>query len=539
MKNFIKEYFPYVLIVSCITLPFFLNSGYVFLVDFNFGPNVSADILNSNFLVVLIIKILSLFYFYPFGEKLFISLVLFLVLLGGKKIAEHLSQNRWIVIITSLFLLFNPFVYQRIMYGQISIVGAFGLLCLSLGYSLSYIKEGKNSNLYMWSILNALSFQFSTHFVFLSFLLNFSFLAILFFLKTDKRKLLKIILVLLFCAITLNLNWILGYIIKPSQLNFNQRFTYDDLEAFQISGQNGLEALGNVVMMSGFWAKERGIYVDLSGVGQIWGTSFLLLLPIILAGLFFGLRKKEHRPMLLGLIFIFFIAVILAVGIRLPVSREITYWLFNNVPFYKGLRESGKWVSLIVVIYGILLALGLEHLSKYKIIRENKTLSVVLICLLIVMQSPFLLFGFYGQTRPVNYPEDWKEINKYIASQQDGKYCKDLVLFLPWHLYMSFSWIDNRLIANPANSFFSCKIIQGTNMEWAGIYDNSGDKNGMIIEQWIKEKKSVDFFKNNGLNIKYIILAKEVDWQEYQWIDKIDGLKIEKETDNLKLYRVN
>jgi len=537
--SWLTEYYIYIIVVLAIVLPLFLNKGYVFLIDFNFGPNVLVDIFSSGFLTIAIINIFSLFHFYAFGEKLFIAAVILLVLLGGKKIAESLSQNRWIVFITSLFFLFNPFVYQRIMYGQIGVVAAFGLLCLALGYGLSYVKDRKDFDLYKWGIFTGLSFQFSPHFIFFSFIAYGFIFSILLWKKMERRELQKIILVLLFFAVILNINWILGYFTKHSQLDFKQRFNLNDLIAFQTAGKTGTEALGNVLMMSGFWAKDRGMYIDFTGAGGDWGVSFLLLSPIILLGLFLGLKNKESRLLMLGLIFIFIISVILAVGIRLSVSREITYWLFHNVPFYKGLRESGKWISLIVIIYGILLALGLNQLSKYKIVRENKFLSAILISLLIVMQSPFLLFGFNGQIKPVNYPKDWQEIDQYIISHKKDKECSDVILFLPWHLYMSFSWVNNRLIVNPANSFFSCPVIQGTNMEWAGIYDNSGNRNGKIIKEWLEKKNEPNFLKDRGLNVQYIILVKEVDWQEYEWLNNLSGLKLTKEMDTLRLYEIN
>ena len=105
-------------------------------------------------------------------------------------------------------------------------------------------------------------------------------------------------------------------------------------------------------------------------------------------------------------------------------------------------------------------------------------------------------------------------------------------------MYMSFNWVGN-LVANPAKYFFSCPVIQGTNMEWGGIYDNSADATGQKIEDWLYNKKDIDYLNNNDLNIKYIILAKEVDWQNYFWLDEIPGLRFEKETENLRLYKIN
>ena len=78
------------------------------------------------------------------------------------------------------------------------------------------------------------------------------------------------------------------------------------------------------------------------------------------------------------------------------------------------MRESQKWVSLLVVVYGIFLALALDRLFSKKIIEKNKVLSLIIIGGVIIMQAPLLLFAFGGQIKPTNYPKDWLEVNDYI-----------------------------------------------------------------------------------------------------------------------------
>ncbi len=101
-----------------------------------------------------------------FIQKLFITITLFIVLMGTKKIAENFLNNKWLVFIVSLFGLFNPFIYDRIMYGQIGVVLAFGLMCLCFGYMLKYLTTRKNKNLVYAGIFVGLSLIFSKHFLF-------------------------------------------------------------------------------------------------------------------------------------------------------------------------------------------------------------------------------------------------------------------------------------------------------------------------------------------------------------------------------------
>ncbi len=544
MKNWIKEYSPYIFVVFVVILPLFFTSGYLFFMDFYFGPNVSMDFFSNGFLITFLVKLFSLFHFYDVGQKIFIGVVLFIVLLGAKKLLENFIHEKWLVFLSSLFFLFNPFVYDRLMYGQIGIVAAFSFLCLGISYLLEYFKNKGRKQIYLTGFFTGLAIQFSPHVVFFFSLTYLIFVFILLINKAKLKEIIKNSVILFTLILILNANWLVGFFVAPSgTLQFiSQGIQLRDLVVFQTSGKTGIDALKNVVMMSGFWGKDRLIYIDLTKQKENWGRSFWFLFPLIIWGVVIGIKRKEYRSLTIGLLILFVVAVILSVGIRLPIFKEITYWLFNSVPFYKGLRESQKWVSLVVMTYGIFLALGLEKLFSKKIVKNNNIISSIVLGSVIIMQAPLLLFGLAGQVTPTDYPKDWSEINRYIIDNQipvasnQSQTCKDTILFLPWHMYMNFNWIGH-VVANPASSFFSCPVIQGTNMEWGGIYDNSLDPVGQKVETWLQGSHDVNSLKHSGLNIKYIILAKEVDWQDYAWLDGLSGIKVEKETDTLKLYK--
>ena len=233
---------------------------------------------------------------------------------------------------------------------------------------------------------------------------------------------------------------------------------------------------------------------------------------------------------------LFLISVILAAGIRIPVGRELTYFLFNHLPLYKGLRESQKWVSVTSAMYLIFLSLGLRELFATKIVQRNAFSMKFFIGAIIVMQAPLLLFGFVGQVKPIQYPNDWYAANDAIVRDSG---CSGAILFLPWHMYMSFSWIG-KIVANPAPSFFQCPVISGTDMEWGGIYDNSQSVQGREFIEWFESKGKNDILLNDKtLNIKYIVLAKELDWQNYAWIDTLPKVTLFQDTATLRVYKIN
>jgi len=124
-------------------------------------------------------------------------------------------------------------------------------------------------------------------------------------------------------------------------------------------------------------------------------------------------------------------------------------------------------------------------------------------------------------------------LNKSAPSPE----CSDRVLFLPWHLYMSFNWVG-KIISNPAPAFFACPVSSGTDMEWGGIYDNSTNSDGAAVAAWLAARGKGGAPKLAGSPIRYVILAKEVDFASYRWIEDLPYVKPLLETRTLLVYEV-
>lgn len=547
----VKDILPYIPVVLAIVIPLFFDSGYVFMTDFVWASNMNLlDWASGFFYFNLIIKILSFALPLDFLQKLFLSLAILTALLGGKKIADNFLESKWLVFVASLFFVFNPFVYDRIMYGQVWMVFACGFLFLAAGYLLEYLDKSRPKSFLLAALFASLAIQSANYFIFFAaifYLLSF----VLLFVPNGHREVkarIKLFGLAALIVFSLNANWLVGNFFGKADIGkfLSSGISKQDLVAFQTSGKTGGEALKNVMMMSGFWGKDQYRYKDLTQIKENWGRSLYFLLPLILLGLYSALKRKKEkenfnlRYFAIGLIFIYVAAVTLAVGIRLPVAREITYWLFDNLPFYKGLRETQKWASVIVVVYGIFLALGIKEFFKYKFVSANKYLFALFLGGIIIMQAPLLLWGFGGQVKPVDYPKDWYEANEFISLESlkaGSEKCADKILFLPWHLYMSFGWLG-KIVANPAGTFFTCPVIRGTNMEWGGIYDNSQSVEGSLAGEWLDKKGGTGLIEKNELNIKWIILAKELDWRNYLWINNTKRINLAKETETLLVYKI-
>ncbi|MFA5047592.1 MAG: hypothetical protein WC516_00960 [Patescibacteria group bacterium] len=514
-----------ILAVLSIAWPWFLKPGYLFFTDFVWGPNMPIKWYDNWFFLDLAVRGAAQIIPVDFLQKVFICLVLFVVVRGAHHLVREIiliqkkterAPSSGLVFILSLFALFNPFVYDRVMYGQFNIVAALGFMCLALACLLSYIRSNKLRAAIGVGVFSGLTILFSMHFIFpLALLVLLLVIYTLLKKQINWKQFLKVFGLTLFFIITINLNWLLGLTGQmPNVFNaVTIQISSQDLVAFQTSGKTGGEAITNVLMMSGFWGKDQRRYADLTSFGANWGRSFFLLLPLILYGVWLGFRSpdKKKRGFTLGLIILFAVSAFLAIGIRTGPTKAITLWLFDHLPFYRGLRETQKWVALEVVIYLIFLSCGAKELfCKKPVVRLDAVFKIVLVAI-IVMQAPLLLWGFGGQIRPTKYPADWYQADSKISATGS---CQGNILFLPWHAYMSFNWIGN-IVSNPAKSFFSCPTISGTNMEWKGIYDNSGDKNAQQITKWLVSGGQTNLLTVGNLNVNYIVLAKELDWQNY------------------------
>jgi hypothetical protein len=530
IKKLISDFWPSAIAIILIVLPWFFKSGYLFFTDTVWGPNIKLDWTSSWFLFNLLVKALSFIFSIAFLEKIFITGVLVLILLGGRFFVKTISENisSGLVFVLSLFALFNPFVYDRALYGQFGVLISYGCVFFILAYLYKAWQTLDFKNLYPAAIFTAIALMFSVHFIFL--LLPFY---ILFFIVVLKRKnFWRAALFSLAIVLVLNANWILAITINASPLTgfVEQGISQQDLVAFQTAGKDGPETLSNVLLMSGFWGKDQLRYNDLTKVPG-WQKSFIFLSPLIIYG--FYLSFKKNKKLSLSLLAIFVVAVLLAIGIKSEATRGLSWFLYDHLPLYKGLREPQKWVAVIIPIYLYFLTLGASRFGQVKVIKNNRIVSGFILAGIIMMGAPFLFWGFNRQAVATPYPKDWSDVNNYLVNQAPQSYgCSDKVLFLPWHMYLSFNWAG-KIIANPASAFFTCPVISGTNMEWGGIYDNSLSSDGTLVSAWLASQG-----KSNPPAVRYIILAKEVDFSSYLWLNNLSYVKPLFETNTLIVYEI-
>ena len=233
------------------------------------------------------------------------------------------------------------------------------------------------------------------------------------------------------------------------------------------------------------------------------------------------------------------IGLLLAAGASNQYTGPVFMWLFDNILFFKGYREPQKFIALVVLAYAYLGGLGVSSLERDWRKTGKKLYAVLIIAALLtpLIYTFPMFFGFWGQLQTTDYPASWYEVDEILKNDsQEVNF-----LFLPWHQYMDFSWVKNRdkRIANPAAVFFSKPVIQGDNVEAGAIYSTSTNPTSKYIEFLLANK---DNYTNAGellslVNVKYIALAKEVDWEKYLFLYNQTDLEIIYDSPEIVLFK--
>jgi len=208
------------------------------------------------------------------------------------------------------------------------------------------------------------------------------------------------------------------------------------------------------------------------------------------------------------------------------------------VPFFAGFREPQKFVAVLALMYAYFMMEGASWLlAKAALWRKRAVYPVTAVALLLVLAytSP-MLWGFYGQIQPVRYPDDWATMNRTLNQQSNS----GAVLFLPWHLYMSFNF-SGRIIANPAANYFDRTIVSSDDPEVAGVAPQTRNATRERIQQTIlpaAARGEPVVAQLRALGVGYVLLDKDLNWRDYAWLDHQSGSELVQETASFKLYKL-
>jgi hypothetical protein len=281
--------------------------------------------------------------------------------------------------------------------------------------------------------------------------------------------------------------WIAPYFINQNKSVLNS-FDQSNQLAFKTVGGNGAATIFNVLTLYGFWGERESwsnYFLSPKANPIFWPIILVVLVDVIFVGIIYTWRVRRKEA-------IFFLcigltALILALGLGISPFRWFNAWLFNNIGFWRGFRDTQKFSGLLALAYAYFGGFGFFAIAEYiskKLPKIYKSVLLILFLIPIFYTYP-MIGGFVGQLKPVWYPQSWYSA-KNILDNDNGDY---QALFLPWHQYMSLDFNNDIITANPAKNFFGRKIIQGDNMEVGGVFSQSRDLRNLEIQNIILDNK--------------------------------------------------
>ena len=558
---FSKHYFYYFVfsILSLVLVMNFFSPGYILTLDMIFTPDtfrISDPFYGlgnqySTLPLYAFLDFLGIFFSNEIIQKLLFFLVFFVSGVSMYKLCpEEWGIGRYFA---GFLYMINPFIYVRFLAGHWLILLSYAVSPIVIKSFMDFFEfpspspsSSTKRSLYV-AFLITVVFFIETHTPFLL-LIVFGIFYIVKILESGKnaQKVIGIskgsLLIGLFLLL-LNSYWLV-----PSFTGNNTllgEITSSDLYTFTTKHDINFNTLFTTASMYGFW---RGGYLYAKDLLPYWYLFFIFILFLAVHGFTLNYRHPEHGVYVRAFGIVAVLSALLAAGISGPFGSVFEF-LFNNVFFFKGFREPQKFVALLVMAYAYLGGLGVAELEKIAKTKRsgsnaynvyNKFAALLLIALAI--STPFIysftIFdGFQGQLKTADYPKDWYAVNDYLnEDKQDFN-----ILFMPWHLYMDFKWLPTpqKRIANPASTFFDKPVIQGENMEAGPIYSSSSNPVTGYIEFLLWKKDKIENFGElvAPLNVKYIILTKEVDYGQYYFLYKQKDLELVRDTENLVVFR--
>jgi hypothetical protein len=413
-------------------------------------------------------------------------------------------------ILFALIYFFNPFVYSRIMIGQIGVLIAYLLIPLNLFYIFQFFDSNTKLKPFLKMVLSiTLTSLFSIHFFAINFMV-FLVSSIWLYLYKNKfsiKNFLIILLSFLLLIILLNSFWLQGMFSNPILKTIDS--SHEDFFAPKLS--NEVPAVAKIMGMYGFWreASYNSLYSSLGS-----GVYFLLLailLVLMLSGYYICHDKKSKVFYTL-----FWIGLVFGTGISHPYTRPFFNPLFNYLPFFNGFRDSHKLVSLVALCYAYFITVFILEIRN-KIKPKLLKILPILFTIIFIILFTFPLLGLNNQIKPVNYPSSYNQINTFLDSKQvNGK-----IVYLPWQTYLTYNWTissssDGR-ISVPVNQLLKYPILTGPDAYGAETIENHK------ITKCLSEK-SISCLEENS--VQFLLLDKCSLYQEENtWITKNNSSK--------------
>lgn len=421
-------------------------------------------------------------------SSLFFQISFFLFSLIAFHYLKKLSKKP---VLSFIIFIFNPFLYSRIMVGQLGVILSYLLLPMFFCYLISYLEKKEKSEYSLALSLSAVC-AFSIHFFALCLM------AFLIGLITYKAFNFKKIALFLLLVLTINAYLFQG--LASRSIFSSIDLTHQSFFSPKPSGV--LSTPLKIIGLYGFW-REVG-YITAYKLLPFLLFALLALTILALAVSSSFISQTKRTTFLYALMVI---SLLLAIGASTSLTKPLFDFLFNNIPFFNGLRDSHKFVSLIALSYSLLIPITVAHIE-----RKFNLKHIVLAVILLFIFYSFPMIGLFNQIKGIEYPNEYLMLKEHtLKNNITGK-----IIYLPWQTYLTYNWSigagsDGRIV-NPINKILKQIVYIGPD-EWGQTTKTQEEIAKCLGEQ------SLQCLKDLGIN--YAIKDRCAFYPEkYDWIDQ-------------------
>lgn len=340
----------YLILIFIISIPFLTKN--LFLLDFSSILNIYYNLdlfygktipeYGGSFPVALITIIF---------QNAFIFIILFLSIFSMNDFIGSVSPIKKSQFYASSLYVINPYVYIRILTGQIFLLFSYAILPFLLKIFIDFLEKKDKKEMIEFIFLLSLV-SFSLHMLIIALILMII-IFLFWFNKNRDLNILKIIVVSAILFIFLNSYWIIPVI--TAEKSIVENIGEKDFEEYAPKG-----GLFDLAAMYGFW--NEGFYYTKDFLPG-WQILYLFILSLAIIGFIYYYKDDKIGIYVKAFAVIGILGFILASGINGPFG-DIVKWLFDNT-ILKGFRDSQKFVAMMVLAYSVLGGLGLNRIKRF------------------------------------------------------------------------------------------------------------------------------------------------------------------------------
>lgn len=512
--NYIKKtYIEFIAIIAIWILIFGKNIlSQMLFVDYvpNTFPNLVKILVSSSFtarisLFDIFNNLFSIINIQSIAFQFSILLAMLISYIYIKKISEFKSNSKLFSLLFALIFFFNPFVYARIMIGQVGVILSYLFLPVFMFYLLTLFKDFQPKTAIKAALAAALVSNFQAqYFAFIILIFIITLISFYFSKNSEKdiKKYAKISLIFLAIFIVFNIYLIQGLFSDNIFSSINSQHE----SFFAPKPDAGISAISKIIGMWGFW-RELAYTTPYDKLSSLWYIMLLIIIILLIWGYYNDMNFSHSKTFFA----MWWIGILFAAGISHPFTAPIFDFLFKNLPFFNGFRDSHKFLALTAFAYAYFIPIGIYDIAERLKAKKLTNYAIIAIAALFIIAYSYPMINLSSQINSTQYPSSYAELNTFLQTHQTNNY----IIYLPWQTYLTYQWTyqtssDGR-IAAPINQIIQAPVLVGPD-EFSGQ---------TLIQSKISScisQKSIQCLQNN--NIKYIIKDKCAVYPDnYSWIN--------------------